>query len=128
MPKSAPFADRAWRIIAADRGAHTPEENLRIPLDPELVARYARDRKAAAAERNRQAPAVLIGPQDPPVNVLGGYLFADAPGIDLHPTVPRAYTAFAFGLALITTIPEDLSVPGFLRVTAESESKKRDAA
>jgi hypothetical protein len=54
-----------------------------IPLDPELVARHARDRKVLAAERYRSTPTPLIGPHDPPVNVLGGYRFPNAPKIDL---------------------------------------------
>ena len=59
-----------------------------LPLDPELLARHARDRKAAIAERNRRAPTPLIGPQDSPVNVVGGYRLPDAPEIDFSPIGP----------------------------------------
>jgi hypothetical protein len=56
-----------------------------LPLDPELVAHHARARKAAIAERDRQhpVPAPLIGPADPPVNIVGGYKFPNTPKIAL---------------------------------------------
>ena len=63
----------------------------------------------------------LIGPQDLPVNILGGYRFLNTPEIDLEtetglgPDDPRVR-------ALIATIPADLSIPDFLRPPLPSKS------
>jgi hypothetical protein len=87
-----------------------------LPLDPELVARHARDRKAVIAERDQRAPTVLIGPHDPPVNVVGGFKFPDAPEIYF-----KSVTAIPVSEKPVLTatadlaIPENLSIPGFLR-------------
>jgi hypothetical protein len=42
-------------------------------------------------------PSVLIGPNEPPVNVLGGYRFPNTPAVDLSP------------------LTDDLSIPPHLR-------------
>jgi len=52
---------------------------------------------------------VLIGPNDPPVNILGGYRFPGAPVIDLSP--PKSAPIIAHNLP----IPDDLSIPDFLK-------------
>jgi hypothetical protein len=100
-----------------------------LPLESELVVRHARDRKSAIAERNRSAPAPLIGPSDPPVNVIGGYRFPGAPEINLRPTL-RVFPAIDAEIAnLIANIPKDLRIPEFLRIpAAAAASKKREAA
>lgn len=111
--KSKPPLNRArvWRVVA---GPDLSEANLIVPLDPEFVARQARDRGAAIAERNRSypVPPPLIGPSDPPVNVVGGYRFPRAPKISLGADVPQAVAATT---VLIATIPGDVSIPPFLR-------------
>jgi hypothetical protein len=91
-----------------------------LPLDFELVARHARDRKAAIAERDRRhpVPVPLIGPHDPPVNIVGGYRFPDAPAIDLSPITTASVmvansTGIEFGADLVN--PDDLSIPPFLQ-------------
>lgn len=57
----------------------------------------------------------LIGPRDPPVNILGGYRFPNAPKIDLATeTAPDRLDDPRLG-ALIATISADLSIPDFLR-------------
>jgi hypothetical protein len=66
---------RAFRIIA---GPAVPKINLTIPLDPTLVGRLAR-RYAQLAEQ-----AALIGPHDPPANIIGGFRFPGAPAINLN--------------------------------------------
>ena len=66
----------------------------------------------------------LIGPQDPPVNILGGYRFPGAPKITL---ATETETTPDLGLddpgvaALIATIPADLSNPDFLRRSFKGE-------
>jgi hypothetical protein len=55
----------------------------------------------------------LIGPHDAPVNVIGGYKFPDAPKIDLCPVETESNDPKV--RALIATIPDDLSIPDFLR-------------
>jgi hypothetical protein len=90
-----------------------------LPLDPELVARHARDRKAAIAERDQQCPVpvVLIGPAAPPANVVGGFRFPRAAAIDLNLVASIVPTIFAPEAINITSAPDDLSIPVFLRRT-----------
>jgi hypothetical protein len=52
--------------------------------------------------------AALIGPNDPPVNILGGFKFPNAPKIELWSTKPPAAVPDA-GKA--TILPDDLSIP-----------------
>src|SRR6516225_3274632 len=69
-------SDRPWRKVA---GPDAPEVNYRIPLDPKLVARLNR-------QHNRyRIDAALIGPADPPVNILGGFKFPNAPAVHVNP-------------------------------------------
>jgi hypothetical protein len=66
----------------------------------------------------------LIGPQDPPVNILGGYRFSGAPKITLAietETTPDLGLDDPKLAALIGTIPADLSIPDFLRRSFKSE-------
>jgi hypothetical protein len=60
----------------------------------------------------RPGPPYLIGPHDPPVNILGGYKFPDAPTIDLGAT-GEAPSPPANSAALIVTILADLTIPVF---------------
>jgi hypothetical protein len=78
---------RPFRIVA---GPTSPEINLRIRIDPELIARldrthagYLENQKKAKRRAARQA---LIKRKRPPVNVLGGFKFPGAPTIDLSPS------------------------------------------
>jgi hypothetical protein len=83
----------------------------------------ARAKATAIAEysRHHPVPAPLIGSNDAPVNILGGFKFSNAPRTDLAaeivsrlgPDDPRVS-------ALIDTIPSDLSVPPFLRRSRSS--------
>jgi hypothetical protein len=85
-------------------------------LDPELAARHARERAVAIAERNRRrpVPTPLIGPHDPPVNILGGYQFPNAPKVGLPISTSAARSALS---TVAATIPADLSIPELLRRT-----------
>ena len=76
--------DRPWRIVA---GPDLPEINLRIPLEPQQVARLTRThadyiarRRKAKRHADRKAQ---IKRRTPPVNILGGYRFPNAPTVSL---------------------------------------------
>jgi hypothetical protein len=110
-PKTGIKSDRAWRKVA---GPDVPEINYRIPLDPELVARLNR-------QHNRYwIDDALIGPNDPPVNILGGYKFPNAPAVDLNPIAPKTEKQkFSPDQQkrldeLRAQILADLSIPAFL--------------
>ena len=64
--------------------------------------------------------AALIGPNDPPVNILGGFKFPNAPAVDLNPIPPKSEKQ-KFSPEqqkrldeLRAHIPDDLSIPAFL--------------
>jgi hypothetical protein len=60
----------------------------------------------------------LIQPHHPPVNILGGYEFPDAPTIDLSPAWHAAIApdgAQADPNPYLNRIPDDLSIPTFLK-------------
>jgi hypothetical protein len=115
--KTVIIRDLAWRIVA---GPEPSEANLIIPLDPELAARLDRQRADLIKRAKRQAPAPLLGPNDPPVNVVGGYRFPGAPKINLDPpaVVPAPMTPASPDFE----IAADLSLPPFLRRVPESSS------
>jgi len=133
-------SDRAWRRIA---GPAVPEINLRIPLDPELVVRLGRrhaeffadtlincaflrscaefDRKA----RRSAARKALIKRRHPPVNIVGGYKFPNAPIIDLSPITAKAVmTETAAITAVAGEIPDFLkrAIPAAPRPAATDEA------
>jgi hypothetical protein len=91
--------------------------------------------RAALREHFRElAKQCLIQPHHPPVNVLGGYRFPDAPSIDLSPlpaddTVKRSDWK---PCAPIVAIADDLSIPDFLKrepaVVPESPDALLEAA
>jgi hypothetical protein len=112
--KSGTEGDRPWRKIA---GPDAAAINFRIRLDFELAARLRRTHAGVFARAG--LPAVFQR-DVPPLNVLGGYRFRDAPAINLKATV--AVTTFdPAAAALVAAIPADLSIPGFLRRAAKDE-------
>ena len=87
------------------------EIHLRVELDAGTAARQARDRAAVEEPRRKAKRAAARRAQlkrhHPPVNLLGGHRFEDAPLLDLEPP-PAA-------LHPITPLPDDpLEVPAFL--------------
>jgi hypothetical protein len=66
-------ADRPWRKIAGPELSPRSFALATLPLDRATTARIAR----------ANAKAVLIGPNDEPINLLGGYRFPKAPTLDL---------------------------------------------
>jgi hypothetical protein len=60
--------------------------------------------------------AALIGPTDPPVNILGGYKFPAAPNVEFYPTAELPIrNRPTDSNPYIATIPDDLSIPAFLK-------------
>jgi hypothetical protein len=110
-------ADRPWRIIAG------PELNLRslqaaaLPLDLATASRVDRINRGFAAEA---AGSALIRRHDPPINVLAGYRFPDAPEIKLSPSEPKPPARVRS--TLTATIPANLSIPDFLKCPHRSVS------
>src|SRR6516165_139143 len=105
--KSAHNGDRPWRHIAG----------------PELGANTLRCAVVGAVEparrnaRHCRGPGTLIGPSDPPINLLGGYKFPNAPEVELTSPPATSTSAARAGVADSShTIPADLSVPNFLKV------------
>jgi hypothetical protein len=63
------------------------------------------------------AAAVLIGPTDPPVNILGGFKFPNAPAVDLGPLAEPVPIVASQWKPCVPSSPitDDLSIPVFLR-------------
>jgi len=81
--KTAPKTDRPVRLVAGPGLSPSALRLASLPPHPELAARLNRA-NAAFIELLRKKKA-LIKPHHPPVNVLGGYRFPNAPKIDLSP-------------------------------------------
>jgi hypothetical protein len=83
-------AGRAFRIVAGPELAGASFRLATIPLDPEIATRL--DRKHAdyfeqrRKAKRRAARLAQIKRRHPPVNILDGYRFPNAPEIDLSPT------------------------------------------
>jgi hypothetical protein len=100
-----------WVRIAGPIFSESSFRAATLPLDSETAAYYARSRKTAIAERDRQpVSAPLIGPRDPPANLVGGYRFPNAPEIDLSPIGPAPVKS-----APIHVVGDPLAIPDFLR-------------
>ena len=91
-----------------------PKSTTGFRFDPEVVARLNR-------QHNRYwIDDALIGPNDPPVNILGGYKFPNAPAVDLNPIAPKTEKQkFSPDQQkrldeLRAQILADLSIPAFL--------------
>jgi hypothetical protein len=106
------LADRKWRQIAG----------------PELIASAFHCAAVGAAEtveasrrinaRHWREAETLIGPSDPPVNLLGGYKFPNAPKLELPPVAEPTSARVADSSGVDPSIPDDLSVPDFLKVAS----------
>lgn len=64
----------------------------------------------------------------PPVNVVGGYRFPDPPTIELDPQASSTRSPTAACVSGDFTIPDDLSIPNFLRRGAANTVRRRRAA
>jgi hypothetical protein len=99
--KSAQEGD-PWVQIA---GPSIDPINLMIPLEPAFAARLARMRGLEKVRRAAEEKA-LLKRHHPPVNVVGGYCFPNAPEIELSLADPLKAEDDDFG---------DLRIPDFLR-------------
>ena len=104
--KSAHNDDRSWRQIAGPELGADSFRYAAVGADVEPARRNARHWREAGA-------GVLIGRTDPPINLLGGYKFPNAPVVEL--TAPPAAARAAVPDSS-HTIPDDLSIPNFLKV------------
>jgi hypothetical protein len=110
--KIADLADRKWRQIAG----------------PELIVSAFHCAAVGAAEtveasrrinaRRWREAGTLIGPSDPPVNLSGGYKFPNAPKLELPPVAEPTSARVADSSGVDPSIPDDLSVPDFLKVAS----------
>jgi hypothetical protein len=90
--KTGTKSGRAWRRVA---GPDLTEINLQIRLDAELAARLDRAHagyfEAARKAKRAAARKTLLKRHHPPVNIVGGYKFSDAPAVDLSPIEPTQW-------------------------------------
>lgn len=113
---------KSGRPFAQIAGSGLTSTSLRLasfPPDPELAARLERAHRPyfEALRKSEQAAArrALIKRHHPPVNILGGHCFANAPALDLSP-LPEPEWAVPSNWKPATTaaaVSED--VPAFLR-------------
>jgi hypothetical protein len=88
----------------------------------------AKNRAALKKHFAELAKQCLIQPHHPPVNVLGGYRFPDAPAIDLSP-LPTNDTPMRLDWRAclpIVPIADDLSIPDFLNREPAAISESPD--
>jgi hypothetical protein len=105
--------DRRAEVCAGFLDALTVEEMLKVMST--AFGQALCDRVPAAAEE--RCP---LKRHHPPVNILGGYRFPDPPQIDLGSSIsesPITRRSPAPSAAGDLTIPDDLSIPAFLRRT-----------
>jgi hypothetical protein len=112
---------RAWRIVAGPQLTAAELHYATVGAEEALEAsrrtnaRHWRDANIKAEAR------CLIKRNSPPVNVIGGYRFADAPEIDLRPAAPPKLRTIVTG--------DGLDIPDFLRrPPPQSTLKQRLAA
>jgi hypothetical protein len=126
----APFSAIAARFSQIAGPPLTPEQfrAVTIPDGPngrweggEFERTEARNRALLKAHFARLAKDCLIQPHHPPVNILGGHRFPDAPAIDMSATTPRESGFFGSldpppgGLQVLARdMHADLSIPDFL--------------
>jgi len=102
--------DRAWRIVAGPPAAPTASVFHCATIGGAEAIR-ANDRANAQHWREH----CLIKPHHPPVNVVGGYKFPDAPVVDLAPVPVSIEPQTSAPNPHRAQIPDDLSIPPFLK-------------
>jgi hypothetical protein len=90
--KSGVAGDRPWRMVAGPELTPTQLHCATVPDGPDCRWEggswqhiEARNKAMLRAHFREKAAECLIQPHHPPVNVLGGYKFPDAPVVDLTP-------------------------------------------
>jgi hypothetical protein len=105
-PKPPLKPDRAWRQIA---GPKLSRSQLQCALVGAKEAVEKADQKNRVHWRRHNAKA-LIQPHHPPVNILGGYKFSNAPDVKLREEEkPR------FSQPACTKQDTNLDIPDFLK-------------
>jgi hypothetical protein len=115
-PKTGTKPGRAFRHIAGPIG-----HPIIYAVPPEVPSWKAN--KKFWLEANRRAVAageVLFTRDTPPLNVIGGYKWPNAPAIDLSP--PSAPAPIAPATPPIISIGDGLEIPVFLKRTAPTDS------
>lgn len=107
--KHASAADRPWRIVAGPELSAGAFHCATIGAAETVEA----NRRGNARHWREAGAGALISRIDPPINLLGGYKFPNAPDVDL--TSPAAPAAAA--TVSSHTFSDDLSIPNFLKVT-----------
>ena len=96
--------DRPWRLVA---GSLSDIELRLATLSIDRVAAARIDR--ANREYSRGNSTTLIKRRHPPVNIIGGYRFPDAPNIDISSTAPNiGKTAFPAMVPVGKTEPRSM--------------------
>ena len=98
--------DRAWRQIAGPKLSPT-QLHCGLVGAKEAVAEAHQKNRASWSKQNAKA---LIQPQNPPVNILGGYKFPNAPDVKLSAEKRPGFSRTAF-----PTPDANLDIPGFLK-------------
>lgn len=92
--KTRPTDGRGWRIVAGSELSPTAFRLATIPLDADFTARLARVHAPLEEHRRKVKRAggrkAQVKRRDPPLNLLGGYRFPNAPTVDLSPINPPA--------------------------------------
>jgi len=109
--------DRAWRQIAGPKLSPSQLHCATVPDGPNGQwegGKYRRieDRNRALlkAHFREQAAKCLIQPHHPPVNILGGYKFPDAPDVKLREEKKPRFSSTAFPKP-----DANLDIPDFLK-------------
>ncbi len=126
--KNARQSARPWRLVAGPEPTDSQFHCATVPDGPdcqwedgEYQRIEARNKAALRKHFAGRATDCLIQPHHPPVNVLGGYRFPDAPDIDATgaPIAGTMTIEEQTKLAdLLKQIPADLTIPVFLRRAA----------
>jgi hypothetical protein len=117
--KIAAFSGRPFRVVA---GPEPPEINLRsTEMIPASRANLVFEKYWQEANHLAESRA-LIKRETPPINIIGGHKFSNAPTIDLSPTVATPIAPAK------PEIGDDLSIPAFLRRDLPTKSEDSDAA
>jgi hypothetical protein len=104
------FCDKKCKDGEFRRLRYLTFKNVETPQKSEVSSKIS---KVDTSDR----PSGLIGPNDPPVNILGGFKFPNAPVVDLSPLAePVPILASQWEPCAPTSpITDDLSIPAFLR-------------
>jgi hypothetical protein len=105
-PKRPLRPDLAWHQIAGPKLSPSQRHSALVGAEEAVIENHEKNR---AGWRKHSAKA-LLEPHHPPVNILGGYKFPNAPDVNLRQEKKRGFSAMA--------LPEpggNLDIPVFLK-------------